>query len=117
MTARDGAQIELVTQALVNFIPSFAGRATGGNTAFMVGEQGPELFIPERPGTIVPADDVEEATGPLNVNFSINTIDTQGMEDALIRQRGNIIGMIREAANSKGEFFLEEVNVFEDDAL
>jgi hypothetical protein len=102
-----------------NFMPTgaFTGRAAGGNTAVLVGEQGPELFIPDRPGSILPADETEQLTEQLNVNFSINTIDTQGMEDALIRQRGNIIGMIREAANSKGEFFLENVNVREDDAL
>jgi len=98
-------------------IPSFTGRATGGNTAFMVGEQGPELFIPDRPGTIVPADETEKVGGQLNVNFSINTIDTQGMQDALVKQRGNIIGMIREAANSRGELFLENINIREDDAL
>ena len=42
-----------------NFTPAFAGyrnRAEGGNTAFMVGEQGPELFVPETPGRIVPND-------------------------------------------------------------
>ena len=105
-----------------NFIPTgpggFAGRATGGNVAFPVGEQGPELFIPERPGTVIPADEVANATGgaPLNVSFQISTIDSQGMEDALSKQRGNIIKMIREAANDHGQFFLEEVSTFDDEA-
>jgi hypothetical protein len=97
-----------------NFIPSFTGRAAGGNTALMVGEQGPEMFIPDRPGTILPADDTENIGNAYNVNFTINTIDSQGMEDALRNQRGPIINMIREAANAHGEFFLEQVGTFEE---
>lgn len=98
-----------------NYIPgAFTGRATGGNTAYMVGEQGPELFVPDRPGTILPSDDVQNIAPPVNVNFSINAIDTQGMTDALVQQRGNIISMIREAANSEGGFFLEDVNTLEE---
>jgi hypothetical protein len=49
---------------------------------------------------------------PTNVNFSIQAIDSSGVEDLLMRQRGNIISMIREAANSHGEFFLESVTDF-----
>ena len=95
-----------------NFTPAFGGyrnRAEGGNTAFMVGEQGPELFVPQRPGRIVPNDDIT-AGGPTNVSFNINTIDASGVEDMLAVQRGNIIGMIREAANSYGEDFVESVD-------
>lgn len=100
-----------------NFVPT-PGRAAGGNVAFPVGEQGPELFVPDRPGVIIPAGDSEGAAAgaPLNVSFQISAIDSQGMEDALIRQRGNIIKMIREAANDRGEFFLESVNTYEDES-
>ena len=95
-----------------NFTPAFSGyrnRAEGGNTAFMVGEQGPELFVPERPGRIVPNDDVS-AEGPTNVSFNISTVDATGVEDLLVAQRGNIIGMIRQAANSYGQDFVESVD-------
>ncbi len=95
-----------------NFTPAFGGyrnRAEGGNTAFMVGEQGPELFVPERPGRIVPNDDIT-ASAPTNVSFNINAVDAAGVEDLLVRQRGNIIGMIRDAANSYGEDFVEKVD-------
>jgi phage-related minor tail protein len=97
-----------------NFKPAFTGakyRAAGGMAGYMVGEQGPELFMPDRPGRVVPAGEVGNAgSAPVNVSFSIQTIDSQDMEQALIRQRGNIIGMIREAANNHGEFFLESIN-------
>ena len=98
-----------------NFTPAFAGyrnRAEGGNTAFMVGEQGPELFVPNRPGTIVPNDDVQPAT-PINANINISAVDAAGVEDVLMNQRGNIISMIREAANAQGNTFLEDINVAE----
>jgi len=95
-----------------SFRSAFGGyrnRAEGGNTAFMVGEQGPELFVPEVPGTIVANDDVQ-AGAPTNVSFNINTVDASGVEDLLVAQRGNIIGMIRQAANSYGQDFVEEVD-------
>jgi len=91
-----------------DFTPAAAGyrhRAGGG---YVVGEQGPELFVPEVPGEIIPAG--QSMSGPTNVNFSINAVDSAGVEDLLIAQRGNLIGMIREAANENGEFFLETVD-------
>lgn len=99
-----------------SFTPAFAGyknRAEGGNTAFMVGEQGPELFVPNRPGTIVPNDDVQQAGTPVNANINISAVDAAGVEDVLMNQRGNIISMIREAANAQGDGFLENINVAE----
>ena len=96
-----------------NFKPAFTGvkhRASGGNTGYIVGEQGPELFMPDRPGTIVPSDDVSVAGGATNVTFSINAIDAAGVEDVLIQQQGNIISMLRQAANSYGEDFMEDID-------
>lgn len=99
-----------------NFRPAASGmkyRANGGNTAFMVGEQGPEMFIPERPGTIVPSDEVSEMGVPINANINITALDADGVEDILMNQRGNIIGMLRDAANANGETFLESVSIQE----
>ena len=95
-----------------NFTPAFTGyknRAAGGNTGFIVGEQGPEIFVPEAPGSIVPAGETGGLGNTTNVSFSINAVDAAGVEDLLMTQRGNIIGMIREAANEHGELFLENV--------
>jgi len=96
------------------FKPAFTGikhRAAGGaTTAYMVGEQGPELFVPKTPGTVVPNEDL--ATNPTqNVNFTIQAVDAEGVEQLLVKQKGHIIRMIRDAANSYGTPFLEEVNV------
>ena len=37
-------------------------------------------------------------------------MDAAGVEDVLTNQRGNIIRMIREAANENGERFLETID-------
>jgi len=95
------------------FKPAFMGaryRAEGGPTAgYVVGEQGPELFVPQTPGRIVPNDEIQQSA-PINANITISALDASGVEDILVKQRGNIIGMMREAANSYGNNFLEEVD-------
>ena len=73
-----------------------------------MGEQGPEVFMPETPGNIIPAG--QGMGGTTNVNFSIQAVDASGVEDLLINQRGNLIGMMREAANSYGQDFMEGVD-------
>jgi len=80
-------------------------RNTGG---YIVGEQGPELFMPETPGEIIPSGRVGGGE-PTNVNFNINAVDASGVEDVLIQQKGHIIRMIREAANEHGHDFLEDI--------
>ena len=93
---------------MTDFTPAFSGykhRAAGG---YVVGEQGPEIFVPQVPGDIIPSG--QAVGGTSNVNFSINAVDATGVQDLLIEQRGNIISMIREAANENGQFFLEEVD-------
>jgi len=101
-------------QGMTNFRPTgaFSGykhRAGGG---YIVGEQGPELFMPDVPGEIISSG--QETGGATNVTFNINAVDAAGVEDLLLTQRGNIIGMIRESANAHGENFLEGVNTMAD---
>jgi hypothetical protein len=99
------------------FKPAFTGakyRASGGETAgFMVGEQGPEMFVPDRSGRIAPADETAAMSNIPNVNFNISAFDAAGVEDVLMNQRGHIISMIREAANAQGDVFLEDINIAE----
>jgi hypothetical protein len=44
------------------------------------------------------------------LKFTINEVYEEGVQDLLQAQRGNIIGMIREAANEHGEEFMQDVN-------
>ena len=81
------------------------GYADGG---IVVGERGPEVITPSTDVDIVP--NFALGGGETNVNFTINAVDAAGVEDVLSNQRGNIIRMIREAANENGERFLETVD-------
>jgi len=105
-----------IGSGMTDFRPAFTGYKHRYGGGYVVGEQGPELFMPDTSGTIIPADETEEVTqnAPVNVNFTIQAIDTQNMQEALTVQRGNIIEMIREAANNSGEQFLETVDTFGD---
>jgi hypothetical protein len=83
------------------------GYANGGE-GIVVGERGPEVISPASPVDITP--NFALGGGTTNVNFSINAVDATGVEDLLVNQRGNIIRMIREAANENGEDFLTQVD-------
>ena len=77
-----------------------------GNTAFALGEKGPEIMTAE-----TPMNDNKVSGGNTNANISISAIDAKGVEDVLYSQRGNIISMLREAANASGDRFLENIDV------
>ena len=83
-------------------IPFFAsgGSIRKGQPA-IVGERGPELFIPNSSGQIT-----QNARGmggrAVNVNFNINTVDASGFEDLLFRSRGAISSLINQSLNEQG---------------
>ncbi|CAB5206992.1 Bacteriophage lambda, GpH, tail tape measure, C-terminal [uncultured Caudovirales phage] len=55
------------------------------NTVNLVGERGPELFIPKTAGTIIPNNALSGMGGTTNVtNYNINAIDTKSFEDRLL---------------------------------
>ena len=83
-------------------IPFFAsgGSIRKGQPA-IVGERGPELFIPNSSGQIT-----QNARGmggrAVNVNFNINTVDASGFEELLFRSRGAVSSLINQAVNEQG---------------
>jgi len=87
-------------------LPSFGGfRANGGNVqagqAYMVGEKGAEMFVPQQSGTIIPNEKVN--TGTTNINFTINTVDATGVDELLTNRRSTIINVINDALNRQGK--------------
>jgi len=65
------------------------GRATGGpvsaNTPYMVGERGPELFMPSGAGTIIPNHALGGMGGQTNItNYNISAIDVKSFEDRIL---------------------------------
>lgn len=91
---------------------SFPGAAMGRKSyadgGVVVGERGPEVIAPSTPVDIIPNYALDGQT--TNVNFTINALDAAGVEDVLMGQQGNIIRMIRQAANENGENFLPNVD-------
>lgn len=82
-----------------------------GNAGFLVGEKGPEILRQDAPMVVKPAGEVGASGTNLNATFHINAIDSKSVAEMLHSQRGNIISMLREAANANGDTFLENVDV------
>ena len=84
----------------------YQGRKTGGlvqkGQGYTVGESGPELFIPNQTGTIVPNRNMETPKN-IAVTFNINALDARGVDELIVERKGIITNIIREAANQKGE--------------
>jgi phage-related minor tail protein len=81
----------------------FARRAAGGsvtnNTPYLVGERGPEVFVPSGSGTIIPNNQMGNMGGVTNVtNNYINAIDTKSFEDRLLNS-SNAIWAANQYAN------------------
>jgi hypothetical protein len=84
------------------------GRKSYSDGGIVVGERGPEIVSASSDIDVTP--NYALGGGTMNVNFSISALDSAGVEDVLMNQQGNIIKMIRQAANQNGENFLENVD-------
>lgn len=84
---------------------SYSGRALGGpvmgNTPYIVGERGPELFTPSSSGNITRNDNM--GGGDTNINFTIQANDAQGFDSLLTERRGMITQFIRDAMKEQGQ--------------
>lgn len=107
---RDLALIQLkaaatsIFKTILNGIGLFTGGATGGgeitggsgltprasggtvspSTAYMVGERGPELFVPRSSGTIIPNGAMAGMSQPQVINnYNIQAIDVKSFEDRI----------------------------------
>jgi len=78
----------------------FGGPVTGGSS-FMVGENGPEVFTPSQNGRVLNQNQMS-GTGTTNVNFTINAVDAEGIDEILVSRRGLITNIIREASETNG---------------
>jgi hypothetical protein len=77
---------------------------TGG--AYLVGERGPELFVPNTAGTVVSNEASGRAMGgEVTVNFNISAVDAAGFDELLLSRKGLIIGTIQQAFRQQGRRF------------
>lgn len=118
---RDLIAIQMKAQATKMFSSAFgglfgSGKDVGGYTSSMaqfadggsppvgvpsiVGERGPELFIPKTSGTIIPNNRMQSALGGNQTvnNFTINAIDTKSFEQRLFSS-SNAIWAANQYAN------------------
>ena len=80
--------------------PRAKGGPVSAGQAFLVGEQGPELFTPNAGGQIVPNNQLRQE--PVQVVFNIQANDTRGFDDLITSRRGLIVNLINSALNEKG---------------
>ena len=80
---------------------SIFGKAVGGSVRsgqpYLVGEQGPELFVPATGGQIQ-----RNAGGAVSINFNINTLDGKQAAAVIAENRNVIIGIVRDGFNRAG---------------
>ena len=86
---------------LGSFLPFAKGGAVSKGNPILVGEQGPELFLPNQTGQITQSARGTGGNGT-TVNFNINTVDASGFEELLIRSRGTISALINQSVNEQG---------------
>jgi hypothetical protein len=80
-----GAPITGMTQSQFQ-MPEFAdGGSPPVGMPSLVGERGPEIFVPKTAGTIIPNNQLGSMGGTTNVtNYNINAIDTKSFEDRIL---------------------------------
>ena len=84
-------------QANTTTMPAFmakGGTATGG-TPYIVGEKGPELFVPGRTGTVVPNNQLSSGGG-VTINQTINV--TTGVQQTVRTEIANLMPRIAQAS-------------------
>jgi len=96
-------KMQIALKAMTAIFGGFfaSGGAVSKGKPIMVGERGPELFIPNTSGQIT-QNARGGGGGSTNVNFSITTLDASGFSDMLVQNRGTISSIINEAVNERG---------------
>jgi lambda family phage tail tape measure protein len=78
-----------------------SGKASGGpvsgGTPYLVGEQGPELFIPQGSGNIVPNGQLGSSGGRTTIINNISAIDAKGVAQLFAENRMTLFGNVEQA--------------------
>ena len=96
-----------------SMLPGFAnGGRTVGGSPIIVGERGPEIFVPGSSGTVIPNNEIGMNTGGsggmgggdnIEVTFNINTIDATDFNELLTTRQDLIIGLINRGLAERGK--------------
>ena len=95
----------LVQRFITGPILSLFGLAGGGpakaGTPYIVGEKGPELFVPDQSGMVIPNNQLQGTTGGMGAGgtvINISAVDTQSFQQAIARDPEFIFNVIRAGA-------------------
>ena len=75
---------------------------------YVVGEKGPELFVPNTSGQVISNDDITKQGGSrvggkeVQVNFNVTALDAESFQGKLAEQRDTIVSIINEAVTDSG---------------
>ena len=92
--------------ALSSFFGALSGKAIGGpvsaNTPYIVGERGPELFMPSSAGNIVPNNQLAGLGNTSNtaVTYNINAVDAASFRQMIARDPEFLYAVTQKGANS-----------------
>jgi hypothetical protein len=81
------------------------GGTVTGNQPYVVGEQGAEVFVPNKTGTIIPNNALSSSNtteNNVNISFNITANDTEGFDNLIESRRGMIVNLINQAMNDRG---------------
>jgi len=81
------------------------GGTVTGNQPYIVGEQGAELFVPNKTGTVVPnGSGGGGSVTNINVNYSpqINALDPRTASIVIAENAPTVVGIVRQAFNRNG---------------
>lgn len=101
-----------IVQKAVGAVTGFfgGGKASGGpvsaGKAYIVGEKGPELFVPGSSGGIVPNNQLATAGAGaganVNVSFNITSWDSRDTLQAISQQAPAIVGIVEQSFRKRG---------------
>jgi lambda family phage tail tape measure protein len=91
------------------------GGPVAGGQPYIVGEQGPEWFVPNGAGTIIPngQSPATSATtssssaapqAPININFSVRAMDARSFQSAMVQNKAVVVGIVNQALNMRGRY-------------
>lgn len=104
---------KLVTEPLANALTGamggsgffgsiFGGAKAGGGDviagrSYLVGEQGPERFVPRTAGTIIPNQATQGQSSPVNVTFNVSTPDVESFRRSEAQIKSRMMGVVQGA--------------------
>jgi hypothetical protein len=93
---------QIATIASQNYTGRQFGGYVQGGRPYTVGEAGPETFVPAGSGQIVPNRGSMGESNVVNINFEINAVDSQGVDQIILQRKALITNIVREGMENQG---------------